>query len=695
MGPVPLLGGEKIALSAAAGFSALLLAILLAQAFVLDTPWLRRYPGSMIGPKSIFDFILSIAVTVNPLMTQTTLLNEMDCQGTTAVKSLAACVELGMLGSELWFLAMGRDLYETTINPFSSFKSRQKQNWIWTSALATFMAVLLYCESDLRHVGITWYYMPWLVDPCVYESFGQCFNQTVAFTPQYIECTKSGVNRTRFAFMYAWIIVIYTYCFFVFFYARRRLIRGIPSSLENRRGMIRRSALGLGAMVLFWVIPLGLLIWDWSISQGMSASADDDDVIEADKQQGRNLGFAFAMFISFRGTYMFIIVNLIYRDDICRSGGQTQADMDPSEEEEEDEQDTQTVLRKELLYHSTLCIRFACYQELSRRSTGTSSLASRSSMRRGSSDKGVMKINKVPDNFTPENISLASPSRVRSRSNPDRMEDREFTGPFRRSFAAEVEVKVNPLIQGSQGVIPPEETPPDASPAASSTQGSKSRSGARDSLRESMARDLGRQLQNLDSFEGLDLEESTSSGGSRLNPRTNRGGSEVEMQAPASNLTATKRHVQINKADSQNARAITDIHREASIDALREDDLTCISGCLEFFKSIFRVLLPSSDTLRFTTHEPHTFAEVRRIDEISADDYFASWENTCRESFSEGASGAFLFFSKDLKYIVKTCTPGEMSALRDIADDYLVHLQNHPGSPAWTGVFSRRPASRP
>lgn len=152
------------------------------------------------------------------------------------------------------------------------------------------------------------------------------------------------------------------------------------------------------------------------------------------------------------------------------------------------------------------------------------------------------------------------------------------------------------------------------------------------------------------------------------------------MQASASNLTATKRHVQINKADSQNARAITDIHREASIDALREDDLTCISGCLEFFKSIFRVLLPSSDTLRFTTHEPHTFAEVRRIDEISADDYFASWENTCRESFSEGASGAFLFFSKDLKYIVKTCTPGEMSALRDIADDYLVHLQNHPGT---------------
>lgn len=53
---------------------------------------------------------------------------------------------------------------------------------------------------------------------------------------------------------------------------------------------------------------------------------------------------------------------------------------------------------------------------------------------------------------------------------------------------------------------------------------------------------------------------------------------------------------------------------------------------------------------------------------------------TTKESFSEGASGAFLFFSKDGEYIVKTTNREEMHVLDSIAADYEEHLNKYPKS---------------
>ena len=65
---------------------------------------------------------------------------------------------------------------------------------------------------------------------------------------------------------------------------------------------------------------------------------------------------------------------------------------------------------------------------------------------------------------------------------------------------------------------------------------------------------------------------------------------------------------------------------------------------------------------------------------ISASEYAKSFETTCRERFSEGLSGAFMFYSSDQRCIVKTTTKEESSTLNSIMPVYVRHLEENPNS---------------
>jgi 1-phosphatidylinositol-4-phosphate 5-kinase len=92
------------------------------------------------------------------------------------------------------------------------------------------------------------------------------------------------------------------------------------------------------------------------------------------------------------------------------------------------------------------------------------------------------------------------------------------------------------------------------------------------------------------------------------------------------------------------------------------------------------VLSPAYNDFRFRDFCPKYFAEVRAMHSITAADYARSFETTCRERFSEGRSGAFMFYSSDQRYIVKTMTREESLALHSIMPLYVAHLDAHPSS---------------
>lgn len=88
----------------------------------------------------------------------------------------------------------------------------------------------------------------------------------------------------------------------------------------------------------------------------------------------------------------------------------------------------------------------------------------------------------------------------------------------------------------------------------------------------------------------------------------------------------------------------------------------------------------SGNDFTFLDFEPHLFARMRELHGISTDDYITSLSRTRRERFSEGASGAFLYYSRCDRFIVKTMTKDECDVLLRLLQDYVVYMERHPHS---------------
>lgn len=95
-------------------------------------------------------------------------------------------------------------------------------------------------------------------------------------------------------------------------------------------------------------------------------------------------------------------------------------------------------------------------------------------------------------------------------------------------------------------------------------------------------------------------------------------------------------------------------------------------------QSVFTLSL--ANDFKFTDYCPKLFATVRELCGISAEMYAKAFESTCRETFSEGRSGAFMFYSSDQRFLVKTTTKGELIALHRCMKKYITFLKENPRS---------------
>ncbi|KAG1685880.1 hypothetical protein DVH05_007646 [Phytophthora capsici] len=85
-------------------------------------------------------------------------------------------------------------------------------------------------------------------------------------------------------------------------------------------------------------------------------------------------------------------------------------------------------------------------------------------------------------------------------------------------------------------------------------------------------------------------------------------------------------------------------------------------------------------SIRFTPYKPQAFAELRQAFGIKAVDFMKSFQTSTKPNISEGASGAFMFFSGDKKYIVKSMAEEEARFLCEIAEKYAEYLTLNPSS---------------
>jgi 1-phosphatidylinositol-4-phosphate 5-kinase len=79
--------------------------------------------------------------------------------------------------------------------------------------------------------------------------------------------------------------------------------------------------------------------------------------------------------------------------------------------------------------------------------------------------------------------------------------------------------------------------------------------------------------------------------------------------------------------------------------------------------------------------EPYYFRQIRLNDNVKDEEYIQSFMKTIKERLTEGgASGAFFFFTKDERFIAKSCTTDEIAHIRRSAVSMAGYLEENPFS---------------
>jgi hypothetical protein len=185
--------------------------------------------------------------------------------------------------------------------------------------------------------------------------------------------------------------------------------------------------------------------------------------------------------------------------------------------------------------------------------------------------------------------------------------------------------------------------------------------------------------------------------GIRYSNNTVRDSSDTSSNNPNSDMPSWKRlkgtggsvnygkHSNALNPNNNNNKSVGKLDRHSeesdesmsSSSSLRRVLESAVSSASLAAKSLFN---PAYKEFRFKDFCPKLFARVRELHGIGAQEYAKAFEITCRERFSEGRSGAFMFFSGNQKCIVKTTSSTESFSLRRIMPKYVDFLEENPNS---------------
>jgi 1-phosphatidylinositol-4-phosphate 5-kinase len=87
-----------------------------------------------------------------------------------------------------------------------------------------------------------------------------------------------------------------------------------------------------------------------------------------------------------------------------------------------------------------------------------------------------------------------------------------------------------------------------------------------------------------------------------------------------------------------------------------------------------------SDASIIEARAPNVFHTIRKIFNIDPDVFEASVKEDLKENVTEGKSGAFMYFTADKRFLIKTATSEEFALLCRILPDYLEHCKANPNT---------------
>ncbi len=159
----------------------------------------------------------------------------------------------------------------------------------------------------------------------------------------------------------------------------------------------------------------------------------------------------------------------------------------------------------------------------------------------------------------------------------------------------------------------------------------------------------------------------------------NRPPSNWAMNALASNRVVAEFDIELE--DKEHHQLSADDNRNI-IDVEAADPKDPIAAGWKCCASTFETATKIETTRRvkFKDYYPHVFARIRAAFGVSVGSYVKSLKKTAKEKLSAGASGAFMFFTRDGKYLVKSCSEDELKCLLRILVHYADYLVKNKAS---------------
>lgn len=635
---------EAVMLSTAGCLSSATLLSLIVVYLAGGANYLRRHPGPLLLRKCCCELVFSVMCIFMPFLTQHQLYDWGDrdvipLHATSTTQVLASLTEWSFLATEMWFLAMSMDLLSTVSNPFHSYHAHRRFYRRLCFGVP-FCAALVVMSLEKTNIGITRFYAAWVVRKCTYAEHENKDKDA---------CDHKWASALAWLLFYSWILLIYSYSLFAWVYARRRLAAGMASTLSARESTIKRSGINLLAWYFYWVVPFCLLV----------VSAYTSDLGEVDNVHSAShwIGFSLCLVLSLRGTYTCLAILTIDRKDIFRS--KTEMEASVRMEDESFSPHLNSALRSEILHYATLCIRNAVLRE--------------SHVFEDESDPEA-----VPSPLQEQgSIQMTSTSTNESAGGRESMFSRQHN-PRSHMF---------PVVHMLMNHLDP---PPSEDCCVYEISRDEANGLAEDPLRARLQEQQERETR-ISREQSLRFQQDQLArerlGHELLRESFGEAAARPSLTAAGPSVLASDSGARVlgaDRADFSLPPAPPSERVTEESDKRFADSVHTVSGVFNgsgtLTAKLRHFLGLGGEVLKFVDYKPEVFQQLRRLQNLDKHEFARSWAGTSRASFSEGASGAFVFFSKDEKYIVKTTTKCEMRQLEALAEDYLQHLTDNPDS---------------
>eukprot|EP01038_Epipyxis_sp_PR26KG_P007138 gene7138-9739_t len=608
--------------------------------FYYKIPNLRRHPTTLTIHKSMFEvlfvsqylWLFSVPRSFLWLDYNNYIEHDVACVVNPIVWPFAWITQFSLLGGELWFGVLSLDIHIALTNPFTSYRINAVFYTRTVYILSIITATILVVVVPIQY-GVSSDPMIWIADE--------------------VDIVNKA-NVTKVMMFYLWMILIYGYCGYIAVWAKYQISKGLEETLKMRQYSVNKQTTYVAGYFMFWTFVFTFQFLNYLNSNVI-------DFLSPGNQY--DFSSVSGFLLASRGVWslgIFLIANWYEIFDFFATpkrlpgeNNQTIEDglersyssfsrsfskLPPPPPEEEERVQLNIALQKEIVKFTSLGIQKAVME-----------LQNRANLEAFDSNRSSSVVSSI--------FSTRMPGEYFSFVVTDHDSLKKYKDSFSDMMKAELRI----------ASVEEQVMSPIGQSLESNSSANAKLSEGRNSTHSHGSHKSTKGKLSINSLK-IDEIESKSPVGSPIDKSRLESADNPRNVALIGQGSSTGYNLSEPSHNSVQSS-------QSSLD-IQDGDSRISAKLLNNLKALTKIVQPPRNNFQFTDFSPKRFANIRKLCGITSDSYIESFKSTTLPSFSEGKSGAFLYFSSDKKYIIKTTTEIEFKKLLSILPDFEKYLDD-------------------